>query len=198
VPQKNGQTSFKKRQHPFTVLSGQLIINFRKVSNPKAILKAHVGMDIAEIVLQTIEGIIAKNDGATLEQINDELIIKGLELGFLDLLKKEYTDLTPLLLENFDYDNNTELYTIKKDTKFRTHVDIRLRVKYYLLSYLRRMERENKTPHFDEIILYIIPLLKNGITPENQTVLGVLEDIAEHVGEDCWRLRRKGQITLFD
>ena len=44
-------------------------------------------MDIAQIVMQTIEGIIAKNEGATLEQINDELIIKGLELGFLDLLK---------------------------------------------------------------------------------------------------------------
>ncbi|MFM6277669.1 MAG: hypothetical protein ACKN9K_04955, partial [Dolichospermum sp.] len=77
VPQKNGQTSFKKRQNPFTVLSGQLIINFRKVRSPKAIMKANLGMDIAEIVIQTIEGIIAKNDGATLEQINDELIIKG-------------------------------------------------------------------------------------------------------------------------
>ncbi|MBU1631237.1 MAG: type I restriction enzyme HsdR N-terminal domain-containing protein, partial [Candidatus Omnitrophica bacterium] len=88
VPQKNGQTSFKKRQHPFTVLSGQLIINFRKVRNPKAIMKANLGMNIAEIIMQTIEGIIAKNSGATLEQINDELIIKGLELGFLDLLKK--------------------------------------------------------------------------------------------------------------
>jgi hypothetical protein len=197
VPQKNGQTSFKKRQNPFTVLSGQLIINFRKVKDPKAILKAHLGMDIADIVMQTIEGIIAKNDGASLEQINDELIIKGLELGFLDLLKKEYTDLTPLLLENFDYDETTELYSIKKDTQFRTFIDIRLRVKYYLLSYLRRMERENKTPHFDEIILYILPLLKNGVTPEHQTVSGVLEDIAERVGDDCWRLKREGQQTLF-
>ena len=115
VPQKNGQTSFKKRQHPFTVLSGQLIINFRKVKNPRAILKAHLGMDIAEIVMQTIEGIIAKHDGATLEQINDELIIKGLELGFLDLLKKEYTDLTPLLIENFEYSEESEIFTIKKD-----------------------------------------------------------------------------------
>lgn len=78
----------KKRQNPFTVLSGQLIINFCKVRTPKAIMKANLGMDIAEIVIQTIEGVIAKNDGATLEQINDELIIKGLELGFLDLLKK--------------------------------------------------------------------------------------------------------------
>lgn len=198
VPQKNGQTSFKKRQNPFTVLSGQLIINFRKVKNPKAILKANLGMDIAEIVIQTIEGIIAKNDGATLEQINDELIIKGLELGFLDLLKKQYTDLTPLLLENFDYDEKTELYTIKKDTKFKTHVDLNLRIRYYLLSYLRRMDREEKIPHFDEIILYILPLLKNGITPKKQTVQKVLEDIAERMGEDQWRLKKDGQLSLFD
>ncbi len=197
VPQKNGQTSFKKRQNPFTVLSGQLIINFRKVRNPKAILRANLGMDIAEIVMQTIEGIIAKHDGATLEQINDELIIKGLELGFLDLLKKEYQDLTPLLMNNFDYNDDNEKYTIKKNSKFKTKIDIRLRIRYYLISYLRRKGNENQYPHFDEIILHIIPLLKNGITPENQTVLSVLEDIAERTGNDCWRLKEEGQTTIF-
>jgi 16S rRNA G966 N2-methylase RsmD len=198
VAQKNGQTSFKKRQHPFTVLSGQLIINFRKVCNPRAIMKANLGLDIAEIVMQTIEGIIAKYNGATLEQINDELIIKGLELGFLDLLKKEYTDLTPILLDKFDYDETTEQFSIRKNTKFATHIDVRLRIKYYLISYLRRMERENKIPHFDEIVLAILPLLKNGITPESQTISNVLEDIAERVGQDGWRLKKEGQTTLFD
>jgi 16S rRNA G966 N2-methylase RsmD len=199
VPQKNGQTSFKKRQNPFTVLSGQLIINFRKVRSPKAIMKANLGMDMAEIVIQTIEGIIAKNDGATLEQINDELIIKGLELGFLDLLKKEYSDLTPILMGNFDYDEKTELFTIKKDAKFKSHIDVKLRIKYYLISYLRRMERERKNPGFDEIVLHLLPLLKNGTTPENQTILSVLEDIGERIGEDSWRLKREGgQLSLFD
>jgi hypothetical protein len=198
VPQKNGQTSFKKRQNPFTVLSGQLIINFRKVKNPKAILRAHLGMNILTVILQTIEGIIAKNNGATLEQINDELIIKGLELGFLDLLKKQYTDLTPLLMDNFDYNESTEIFTIKKDSKFKTHVDVKLRIRYYLISYLRRMERENKLPTFDEITFHILPLLKNGTTPENQTISKVLEDIGEHIGENKWRLRKGGQQTLFD
>lgn len=197
VPQKNGQTSFKKRQNPFTVLSGQLIINFRKVRNPKAIMKANLGMDIAEIVMQTIEGIIAKNDGATLEQINDELIIKGLELGFLDLLKKEYSDLTSLLLENFNYNEEAEQFTLRHDAKFKTHIDVRLRVRYYLISYLRRMEREKRNPHFDDIVLYIMPLLKNGVTPEHQTILGVLEDLGERVGKDCWRLKTKGQGRMF-
>jgi DNA modification methylase len=197
VPQKNGQTSFKKRQHPFTVLSGELIINFRKIRNPRAILKANLGMDIGEIVIQTVEGIIAKDDGATLEQINDELIIKGLELGFLDLLKKEYTDLTPLLLDRFDYDAKTETYHIKKNTSFQTRIDLRLRIRYYLISYLRRMERENKFPSFNEIVFAILPLLKNGITPEHQTVLSVLEDVGERTGLDSWRLKKK-DLTLFD
>ena len=197
VPQKNGQTSFKKRQNPFTVLSGQLIINFRKVRTPKAVMKANLGMNITEIVIQTIEGIIAKNDGATLEQINDELIIKGLELGFLDLLAKEYSDLTPILLDNFDYDENNQLYTIKKNTKFKSQIDVKLRIKYYLISYLRRMEKEHKNPSFDEIVLNILPLLKNGTTPENQTILTVLEDIAERIGDNSWRLKREGQLSLF-
>jgi 16S rRNA G966 N2-methylase RsmD len=197
VPQKNGQTSFKKRQNPFTVLSGQLIINFRKVSNPRAILKANLGMDIAEIVMQTIESIIAKNDGATLEQINDELIIKGLELGFLDLLKKQYTDLTPILLDRFEYNDVTEIFSLRKDTKFRTHVDVKLRVRYFLTSYLRRMELQNKTATFDEIIFNILPLLKNGTTPENQTILKILNDIGEHIGDNMWRLKRGGQQRLF-
>ncbi|TRU93844.1 MAG: DNA methylase [Microcystis wesenbergii Mw_QC_S_20081001_S30D] len=197
VPQKNGQTSFKKRQNPFTVLSGQLIINFRKVPTPKAVMKANLGMDITEIVMQTVEGIIAKNDGATLEEINDELIIKGLELGFLDLLAKEYSDLTPILLDNFDYDEKTELYTIKKDSKFKSKIDVKLRIKYYLISYLRRMERDNKSSSFDDIVFNILPLLKNGTTPENQTILNVLEDLAERVGDDNWRLKQEGQLSLF-
>ena len=198
VPQKNGQTSFKKRQNPFTVLSGQLIINFRKVRNPRAIMKANLGMNISEIVMQTIEGIIAKNDGATLEQINDELIIKGLELGFLDLMKKEYSDLTPILMSAFDYHEDTEKFTLRKDTKFTTHIDVRLRIKYYLTSFLRRKGREGINPHFDDIILYILSLLKNGVTPEHQTVLSVLEDISEKVGQDSWRLKREGTGDLFD
>jgi len=198
VAQKNGQTSFKKRQNPFTVLSGQLIINFRKVRNPRAIMKANLGMNISEIVMQTIEGIIAKHNGATLEQINDELIIKGLELGFLDLLKKEYSDLTPLLMNSFDYNSDTELFTIPRNTKFTTHIPLELRIKYYLTSFLRRMERENRVATFDEIVLHILPLLKNGTTPEHQTVLNVLESIAERVGEDRWRLKRNGQQTLFN
>lgn len=198
VKQSNGQTSFKKRQNPFTVLSGQLIINFKKVRQPKAILKANLGMNIGDIIMQTIEGVIAKHNGATLEQINDELIIKGLEMGFLDLLKKEYVDLTPLLMQTFDYDEQAEKFSIRKNSKFQTHVDVKLRIRYYLISVLRRAELDKKYPTFDEIVLHIMPLLKNGITPENQTILSVLEDIANRTRNDQWRLKAEQDRAVQD
>jgi hypothetical protein len=42
-----------------------------------------------------------------------------------------------------------------------------------------------------------MPLLKNGKTPENQTILNVLEDIAEKVNNDGWKLKKDGQLRLF-
>lgn len=188
VKQSNNKTTYKKRQNPFTVLEGQLIINFRKVRNPQAIMRIELGADIADIVVQTIEGIIAQNEGATLEEINDELIIKGLELGFLDVLSKEYQDISPFLADNFDYDEKTKKFQIRPNTKFKSQIDVRLRIRYYLISFLRRKEKEHEFPTFDEIVLHIMPLLKNGRTPENQTILSVLEEIAVRVGHDRWRL----------
>jgi hypothetical protein len=43
----------------------------------------------------------------------------------------------------------------------------------------------------------IMPLLRNGHTPENQTILSILEDIGEH-SADGWKLKQAtGQTTLF-
>jgi len=197
VAQNNGQSSFKKRQNPFTVLHGQLIINFKKVRNPVSLAKFALGADITNIIVQTVEGIIAKEHGATIEQINNELIIKGLELGFLDILSQTYQDITPFLLEFLDFDDETQRYQIRKNQKFRTHIDVKLRVRYYTYSYLKRLSYQNYDPTFDEIVLHIMPLLKNGVTPENQTVSNVLEELADRVGEDRWRLKEFGQRSLF-
>jgi len=198
VKQSNGQSSFKKRQNPFSVLSGQLIINFKKVKTPQAIQKTKLGAEIYEIIIETIESVIAENDGANLEQINDKLIMTGLELGFLDILSKEYKDLSPILNDNFDYHKDTDTFHVIENKKFKTNIPLDLRIRYFLLSYLRRKENNNEFPTTDEIILNTMPLLKNGITPENQTILKVLERIAVHIGDNKWKIKKDGQQTLFD
>ncbi len=197
VAQKNGQTSFKKRQNPFTVLSGQLILNFKKVKNPKSILKNELGMNAMDAVINNVEALIAKNDGATLEEITNELIIRGLELGFLDLLSKETADIADLLSTHFHYDEETDKYHLRKNTKFRSHIPVELRIRYFIISFLKRSELEKDYPTFDSIVFDILPLLKNGTTPENQTIRKVLEEVADHRGSDKWQLKKDGQQSLF-
>ena len=67
-----------------------------------------------------------------------------------------------------------------------------------MIAYLRRMEHENYCLNFDEVVFHIMPLLKNGVTPEQQTILNVLETIAERVDDGCWKLSKTGQQHLFD
>jgi hypothetical protein len=59
------------------------------------------------------------------------------------------------------------------------------------------MQIAGETPDFDEIGLNIMPLLKNGTTPERQTILNVLESIAEHTTSGKWRLKSDEQPGLF-
>ena len=199
VKQNNGQTSYKKRQNPFSVLSGQLIINFKKIRNPKSIMKANLGLEVSDLILNNIESVIAEHGGATLEQIYDSLITNGLELGFLDKLS-EYQDLTPYLRNNFDYDSSSSKYTLRENTQFKSQIPVEKRIKYFLFSYLRRNNRNEIYPNFDDIVLDIMPLLKNGKTPEKQTIRNVLEEIADHQDyQKGWKLKEidKQNKTLF-
>lgn len=198
IRQDNGQTSFIKRQHKQRILAGQLILYFRKVRNPKALIKEKVG-DTLGLVLNNIEALIARDDGATLEEIYADLQIRGLELGFYHELGKMYNDLTPLINENFDFDKTSGKYHIKKGEKFKSHfIDIKTRTRYFVLSFLRGCERQNRRVTLDDITLEVIPLLKNGITSEKKLISDILKEIAvpnKETGE--WRLKPK-EASLFD
>jgi hypothetical protein len=60
------------------------------------------------------------------------------------------------------------------------------------------MALQKEDPTFDDVVLNITPLLKNGVTPENQTILKVLEEVAIRVGGERWRLNPHRQQHLFE
>ena len=196
VPQSTNLPSVKKIQHPSTVLSGQLIINFRKARSPRAIMKLDLGDDATDLILETAENVIAEKTGATIEEINSELIIKGIELGFLDLLSKKYDDLSPLLDSYFDLDPVTQKYQMPANKQFKSAIPLELRLRYFLLSYLTRKRQAGVDPDFSEIVQDIMPMLKNGLTPEEQTILNVLKDLAREMPSGRWRLRDTGQQRM--
>jgi hypothetical protein len=159
-------------------------------------MRAELGMDITNTIMQIVEGIIVKKHGATLEEINTELVIETMQRGFLHLLKKKFSDSTPFLQQNFDLDKETGLYQIHKNSKISSAIPEKLRIKYYLTSFLTKMKIEGKTATFDDIVWNVMPNLKNGTTPENQTILKVLEDLGERVGKDGWQMKEKGQTQI--
>lgn len=197
VRQDNGKKTFKKIQNPATVLSGQLILHFKKVDNPKTRIKNKVG-DTFELVLNNVEALIARDNGATLEEINSELETRGLELGFLHELGEMFKDLTAFINQNFDYDSSSGKYHIRQGQKFKSQIDIKVRAKYFILSFLRGAERRNEKSTFDDICLEVIPLLKNGITPDEEYIKDILEEVAipnKTTGE--WKLKTDDP-KLFD
>ena len=111
-------------------------------------------------------------------------------------MAKEYNDITPFLLQNFSFNEEDNTYSISQSRGFKSHLYVRLRIRYSLIPYLNRCEREGREARFDDIVRSIMPLLKNGKTPEEQTILGVLENIALPIGKDCWRLKPTLQTNL--
>lgn len=196
VRQSNGQASLLKRQYSLTVLSGQLIMYFKKVKNPKNLTKAALGDDVLSLALNHIEATIVKNDGADLETLYGELNINALEMGYLHTLAKDCVDLTPIINENFDYDEKSGKYHIKRGQKLKGHdIPVEKRAHYFIISYLRSCARQNKGVSFDDICLECMPMMRNGVTPSEAMIKGILEKIAIKIG-DKWHLKRE-DMGLF-
>lgn len=199
VRQNNGQTTFKKRQNPFSVLSGQLILHFKKVDNPKTRAREVLGDLSYDMVLNDIEATIVKYNGATIEELYGDLTKRGLENGYLHLLAKMGDNFLIFVNQNFEYNMQDKKYRIKSGTKFKgSSVPLEDRTRYFIVSYLGRCEIEGRKAIFDEICLEVIPLLKNGVTPDDRFIKEILEEVAtlnKKTGE--WKLKTS-EPKLFD
>lgn len=186
--QPSSTPSLHKRQNPLKVLSGELVLNFRKVRNPRTIAISKVGTDVVQLIKQVAELQIVKNSGASTEDIYNALIPKLLENGLLSQVKTKLDDITPLLREVFYFSNLDNLWKIRPNTKIGCFIPLEGRIRFYLIDYLQLMEREGREATFDQIIFNVMPNLINGQTPASQTILNVLKQIAFPSDDKHWRL----------
>ncbi len=200
VRQSNGQTTFKKRQKPFSVLSGQLIMYFRKIDKVENKAKDKLGFSF-DILIECAKDEIMKNNGATLEELHDAMMIKAMNEGFLGELSENYKLIIPAIQQQFDFDEETQKYHFTEiDPHRHFQIPLEIRANYFIISYINRCKKENRPALFDDICLEVIPKLSNGVTPDNKYIKDVLEEIAtcdSKTGE--WKLKdKKGtQGTLF-
>jgi hypothetical protein len=187
VPQPlNVIWSMHKKKNYLTVVSGELILNFRKVKNPRTLAIASVGSDAVSLIKDSAELTIVQNNGATTDAIYTELIPKLLENGLLGEVSAKIGDITPILSQEFDYDAAAKIWNAKAGRKLGCHIPLDSRIRFYVKDFLNQMERQGKKATIDDITFNVLPKLKNGEQPTKQTLLNEVRKIAAPVDGRYW------------
>lgn len=192
VYQPTNTTSIHKKKNPLMVMGSQLILNFKKTKKIKSGIKLREETDIEKIILDTAERVIVDEGGtATTEDIYAEVVPSLLEAGLLHIANKQYSQLIPLLQNNFELDTNG-YWQIKKGSTLGQHIDKKKKIEYFIKSSLKK-----NSITLDEIIANVMPNLTNGSTPTKKELLEVVQEIAEPDG-DRWKLKKEEINRPFD
>ncbi len=180
--------SSHKIANPLRVLSGELVLNFRKVKKPKTIAITRVGSDVVQLIKNTAERAIVREHGATTEDIYNALIPELLENGLLSEVKRKLSDVTPLLAAEFDFHDSDQRWHLRPNTRIGMFVPLSDRIRFYLVDALRKAEARDELMDFDDIVFEVMPNLINGETPTKQTILSVLRTLAFSPDSRRWKL----------
>jgi hypothetical protein len=189
VPQPlNVIWSIHKKKKFLTVVSGELILNFRKVRNPRTLAIASVGSDAVSLIKDSAELSIVQANGATTDQIYTDVIPKLLENGLLGEVSSKIGDITPILHQEFDYDPEEKTWHVKPGRKLGCHIPLEYRIRFYITDFLNQSVRLGKPATIDDIVLTILPKLKNGAQPTEQLIVREIRKIASPVEGKYWAL----------
>ena len=118
-----------KKKNPLTVLSGELILNFRKVRNPRTLAITSVGFDAVNLIKDSAELSIVQRGGASTDQVYSDLIPKLLEHGLLGEVSSRIGDLTPILSQEFVYHTDDKTWHVKPGKKLGCHIPLEHRIR---------------------------------------------------------------------
>lgn len=82
-------------------------MDFKRLADPDD------GHTVATVVEEMIESYMAKHTSATLDEVHDYLICRGLALGILDKYPIEYESAWPFLVSNYGYDKSSQRFFVK-------------------------------------------------------------------------------------
>ncbi|MBX3301050.1 MAG: type I restriction enzyme HsdR N-terminal domain-containing protein [Nitrospira sp.] len=189
VCQPSDRKTVKKNQNPLTVFRGELILNFRKRKSGRNIVGIKSALPPRQYVLNSAElTIVAEGGKASIEDIMQDLLPKLWESGLLGAVSNEIEDVTELLKDSFEYDRKNGVWKIPHKTKIGSHIPLESRIKFYLLSCLNRAKLEKRMVTIDDIVMEVLPFLRNGITPKNQDIITELKKVAYSRDEMHWEL----------
>ncbi|OGN89874.1 MAG: hypothetical protein A2158_04540 [Chloroflexi bacterium RBG_13_46_14] len=190
VAQPLSNQSFHKIKNPLRVLGESLIVNFQKTSTRK--ISQPMPLPLANIIKNVAERVILKGGGASTEEIMREIVPELFDNDlFFDAASKNMGDILAILESDFEIGED-ELWHIKAERQIGNFIPSKLRIQYYVISYLRKVGKAS----FDEIWATITPLLTNGHTPTKEDINDVLKEIAISRDRNTWELRNQDELAL--
>jgi 16S rRNA G966 N2-methylase RsmD len=182
--------TFHKRQHPLRVLGESLIINFQKSTVRK--ISQPMSLPMANIIKNVAERAIYKGGGATTEEILREVVPELFDNDmFFDAASKKIGDILAILESDFEMGEDN-LWRLKAERQVGNFIPPKLRIQYYVISYLRKVGKAN----FDSIVTTVLPLLVNGHETTREDIADVLKEIAiSHDGVN-WELRTPSELAV--
>lgn len=193
VAQPISKWTFHKVRNPLKVLGEQLIVNFRK---SKQLFKGveTPPLSAMNVIYNAAEREIVRTGGATLEEIMRAVVPELFEANLVDKIALRTTsDVGDLLGKEFELgpDDRWHLKTEKEKTVGQ-FLPSRDRLRYYLISFLRREKKSD----FDKLVTGIFPLLLNGDKPSREEILEVLEEIGVSRNGRTWELKSPDKIAI--
>lgn len=187
-----------KKKNPLTVLSGELVLNFRKAARGTSVAPAVAGRDPAEVVRECCEKEIVCGLGATTETIHHALVPRLLETGLLRRFSREYGDITPLLKELFDFEESTGRWQLREGAWPLVQGDVELLVRYTVARFLTRSGKAEQPLTTAEVCEYVRQCIPIGAVIRESAVRRILAELAYSPdGERWFPAGARGQKQLF-
>ena len=194
--------SYHKRKNPLKVLSGEFVLNFRKVKNPQTIAITKVGSDVVSLIKNSAETTIVNNQGASTAAIYSALIPKLLEQGMLGKVTDYLNDITPILKESFREDEENNVWTLKESHSIGNYIPVNERIRFYVVDFLRQCEQKKAMATFDDIVFNVMPKLTGGakliqgVQSTEQTIVDELKKVAHSQDGQHWMLSKDEQLEF--
>jgi hypothetical protein len=173
-----------KKKNPLRVLSGELVLNFRKTRRPRRNLASAGRSNALETVLERCEAEIIRNTGASTEDLHHTVVPALLEHGSLEEFARMHGDLVPLLEQHFLYDADAGLWQLCEPRTCVGRHDQRALARYYVSRYLDKLNGDSAT--LEQVLAYLSGIFALRAKFDTEMVRAILNEVGTSGDEANW------------
>jgi 16S rRNA G966 N2-methylase RsmD len=180
--------SMHKKKNPLRVLSGELVLNFRKVRRHSVRRLPRPQGNALDFVRRICEDIIVAGVGATTEELHHALVPRLLECGLLAEFSRQWGDITPLLEEWFHFDRGNGRWFLPTDWVPGSQTNRARVARYLTMLYLTHCAHVGNSPTENQVLRHVSAKLDGRGPIGRSTVRRILKEVAYSPDDRHWQL----------